>query len=128
MFFKAEKLLEKLKTNIPNIRRSVRFLSGGQRRAIARGKVIFWGKKIVILDEPTAALRVNESKNALKLIKSLNEDHSLSVIIISHNIQHIFTIVDRIMVLKRGKKIGVVGAHTTNQDEVVFMITGLYLA
>ena len=125
MFKKAEELLEKLKTNIPNIHRSVRHLSGGQRQAVALGKVVFWGKKIVILDEPTAALGVNESENALKLIKSLKEDHGLSVIIISHNLQHVFTIVDRIMVLRRGKKVGVVDAHATNQDEVVSMITGL---
>ncbi len=125
MFKRAEELLEKLKTNIPNIHRSVRNLSGGQRQAVALGKVVFWGKKIVILDEPTAALGVNESENALKLIKSLKEDHGLSVIIISHNLQHVFTIVDRIMVLRRGKKVGVVDAHATNQDEVVSMITGL---
>ncbi len=70
------------------------------------------------------ALGVNESENALKLIKSL-KDHGLSVIIISHNLQHVFTIVDRIMVLRRGKKVGVVNAHATDQDEVVSMITGL---
>ncbi len=124
MFKKAEELLEKLKTDIPNIRRSVRYLSGGQRQAVALGKVVFWGKKIVILDEPTAALGVNESENALKLIKSL-KDHGISVIIISHNLQHVFTIVDRIMVLRKGEKVGIVDAHVTNQDEVVSMITGL---
>ena len=60
----------------------------------------------------------------MKLIKSL-KDHGISVIIISHNLQHVFTIVDRIMVLRKGEKVGIVDAHVTNQDEVVSMITGL---
>ena len=98
-------------------------LSGGQRQAIALSKAVFWGRKMVILDEPTAALGVRESQNALELIKILKE-HNISIIVISHNLQHVFRVVDRIMVLRRGEKVGIKKAHETTADEIVKMITG----
>ena len=90
---------------------------------VALSKSVFWGKKIIILDEPTAALGVKEARNILDVIKLLRE-HNISVIIISHNLQHVFNIVDRIMVLRNGEKVGIRNAHETNADEIVSMITG----
>lgn len=123
MYLKSLKLITELKVDIKRFYKSVRNLSGGQRQIIALCKAVFWGKEIIILDEPTAALGVKESKNVIELIKKLKE-HDMSVIIISHNLQHVFKVVDRIMVLRRGEKVGIKNAHETDADEIVGMITG----
>lgn len=123
MSIESKRLLQGLQVNIEDLNSKVMYLSGGQRQAIAISKVVYWGKEIVILDEPTAALGVKESKNVLELIKKLKK-HGISVIIISHNLQHIFSVVDRIMILRRGKKVGTKEAHNTGADEIVSMITG----
>jgi ABC-type sugar transport system ATPase subunit len=116
-------LLRGLNVNIPKLLSKVMYLSGGQRQAVALSKVVFWSKKIVIMDEPTAALGVKEANNVLQLIRNF-KDKNISVIIISHNLQHVFSVVDRIMVLRRGEKAGIVNAHKTSANEVVSMITG----
>ena len=123
MYIDSFKLLRKLKVDVLDLYKRVRYLSGGQRQAIALSKSVFWGKKIIILDEPTAALGVKESRSALDLIKTLKE-HGMSVIIISHNLQHIFNVVDRIMVLRRGEKVGIRNKHEITASEIVSMITG----
>jgi len=123
MYKQSEELISKLKANIPSLYSRVRYLSGGQRQAIALSKAVFWGKKIIILDEPTAALGVKESRNVMDLIKTLKE-HNMSIIIISHNLQHVFNLVDRIMILRMGERVATVNAHETTADEVVSMITG----
>jgi fructose transport system ATP-binding protein len=97
--------------------------SGGQRQAVSLSKAAYWGSKLIILDEPTAALGVKESKNALNLIKILN-DHGISIIVISHNMQHVFEVVDRIFVLRQGKNVAVKDVHETTFDEIVSLITG----
>jgi len=97
--------------------------SGGQRQAVALTRAAYWGSELIILDEPTAALGVKESGNALELIKTLH-DHGMTIIVISHNLQHIFTVVDRIFVLRQGKEVGIKNIHETNFDEIVGMITG----
>ncbi len=116
-------LLQKLKVNVKDLRIQVRYLSGGQRQIIPFARVMHWGKKIIILDEPTSALGVQESKSVLNVIRRLKE-YGFSIIIISHNLQHIFSVVDRIMVLRRGEKVGMLKARETTADEVVSMITG----
>ena len=123
--FKESKTLitKKLGLNLGDLRKSMMNYSGGQRQAVALGKIIYWGRKVAILDEPTGALGVRESKKALELIRTLQK-HGLSIIIITHNLQHIFSVVDRIMVIRRGKRVGVVNASDVSADDVVSMITG----
>jgi ABC-type sugar transport system ATPase subunit len=103
--------------------KKVRYLSGGQRQVVALGKVVFWGKKIVILDEPTAALGIQEANTVLDLILKLKEK-GISIVIISHNLQHVFRVVTKIMVLRRGERVGIRNAHETSANEIVGMITG----
>jgi fructose transport system ATP-binding protein len=98
--------------------------SGGQRQAVAISRAVYWGTKVAILDEPTAALGINESKKALELIKLLKESSHISVIIISHSMQHIFSVVDRIMVLRRGKLITVQDVHDVTATDIIKYITG----
>lgn len=110
-----------------NIDERVRNLSGGQRQVIAISRAVFWGNKIIILDEPTAALGVRESKKVLELVETL-KSKNISVIIISHNLNHVFSIADRIVVLRHGEKVGEKEIKKTDGDEVVKMITGAEFA
>lgn len=123
MYKESEELMGKIKVDLGSLNKEILYYSGGQRQAVSLSKIVYWGKKIAILDEPTAALGVRESKIALELVKTL-KDHGISIIIISHNLQHVFSIVDRIMVLRRGQRIGIRNAHEASADEIVSLITG----
>jgi len=124
MLKETENLLDKLNVNLGDLRKPIKDYSGGQRQAVAISKAAYWGSKVVILDEPTAALGVNESRKALELIKLLKEKSGMSVIVISHNMQHVFSIVDRIMVLRRGKLITVQNVHDVTATDIIKYITG----
>ena len=108
---------------VSNIKEKVRRLSGGQRQVSAISRAVFWGQRIIILDEPTAALGVRESQKVLELISTLKDRHT-SVIIISHNLHHVFSVSDRIIVLRHGENVGERVIRDTDGDEVVKMITG----
>lgn len=121
----SEKLLEKFKIKIEDINAEVSCLSGGQRQAIVVGKAVYWGKKIIILDEPTNNLGVREQEETLNLIRQLRDEYNMSIIIISHNLYHVFELVDRIIVLKNGEKFGERITTKTNKNEIVSLITGI---
>lgn len=121
---KAQEVLNDVGINIPSVFENVEFLSGGQRQAVALGRFVAWGKKLILLDEPTAALGIRETRIVLELIKKTMEKRDVSIILISHNLQQIFEVVDRIMVLRHGKIIGIKEKKNTNPDEIVSMITG----
>jgi fructose transport system ATP-binding protein len=124
MLKETENLMDRLNVKLIDLRKPIKDYSGGQRQAVAIGKAVYWGSKVVILDEPTAALGVNESRKALELIKLLKEKSNISIIIISHNMQHVFSIVDRIMVLRRGKLITVQNVHDVTANDIIKYITG----
>ncbi|MEJ2730096.1 MAG: ATP-binding cassette domain-containing protein, partial [Deltaproteobacteria bacterium] len=115
--------LRSLGINLQDVRKKVKNLSGGQRQVIAISRAVYWGKKLIILDEPTAALGVREAGKVNELIKSLTEKN-ISVIVISHNLQHVFSIADRVMILRHGMKAGERIIKETDVDEVVKLITG----
>jgi len=118
-------ILDKVGIDMPSVNEKVEFLSGGQRQAVVLGRFIAWGKKLILLDEPMAALGVRETKKVLNLIENIKKERKdASIILISHNLQQVFEIVDRIIVLRHGKIIGVREAKKTNTDEIVSMITG----
>ncbi len=116
-------ILSRLKINIGSVREKVQVLSGGQRQAIALGRAVGWGKKLVLLDEPTAALGVRESRQALEIIGRLKEQ-GISAVVISHNLEHVFSVVDRIVVLRQGVIQGERRIREVEGDEIVSMITG----
>jgi len=124
MYNESLKLISKLDLKLSDIARPMEEYSGGQRQSVAISKIIYWGTKIAILDEPTAALGVKESRKALEMIKMLKEKSKLSIIIISHNLQQMFSVVDRIMVIRRGKLVAVKDANQVSADDVVKYITG----
>jgi ABC-type sugar transport system ATPase subunit len=119
----TKKVIDKFQINMSNYFQKLNRMSGGQRQSVALGKAAYWGYRLIVLDEPTTALGVRESENALKLIKKLKSPNT-AVITISHNLEHVFKIVDRIMVLRRGKKIGIKKCSETSAHEIVSMITG----
>lgn len=103
--------------------RPVRELSGGQRQAVAIGRAVYWNAKLLIMDEPTAALGVPEQRKVVELIKNLR-NKGVAIIFISHNLGDIFAVSDRILVLLRGAKAGERKASETNGDEVVKLMVG----
>jgi D-xylose transport system ATP-binding protein len=109
-------------TTIRSIRQQVASLSGGQRQSVAIGRAVMWNSRIVILDEPTAALGVAQTEQVLELVSRLAEQ-GLSVVLISHNLHDIFAVADRITVLRLGRNVGVYERATTTQQEVVHAIT-----
>jgi len=117
-------LLERLKINLGSVREKVEVLSGGQRQAIALSRTVAWGKKLVLLDEPTAALGVRESLQALDLIRRL-KDQGIAGVIISHNLEHVFSVADRVVVLRQGVVRGERRKNEIEGDEIVSMITGV---
>ena len=109
-------------TTIRSIRQPVASLSGGQRQSVAVAKAVQWNSRLVILDEPTAALGVSQTEQVLQLVKRLAEQ-GLAVVLISHNLHDIFEVATRITVLRLGRDIGVYEREKTTQDEVVHAIT-----
>lgn len=121
----AQDVLKTLEIEIPEgkLTRPVRTLSGGQRQAVAIGRAIYWQADVLIMDEPTAALGVPEQRKVRELILRLKEQ-AVGVIFISHNLQDIFAVSDRILVLHRGKTAGERLINQTTPDEVVKLMVG----
>jgi len=123
MMDEAEQMIKGLNVGLPSVRTKVSLLSGGQRQAVAIGRAMHHGGKILLLDEPTAALGVKESHQILSLVERLAKDGP-AIVIISHNLTHVFRVADRIAVLRRGQVIGTRRKDETEPDEIVKMITG----
>lgn len=109
-------------STLRSVRLPVASLSGGQRQAIAVAKAVMWNSKVVILDEPTAALGVAQTRQVLDLVRRL-ADKGLGVILISHNMHDIFEVADRITVLRLGQNVGVYKRGEIDQREIVHAIT-----
>jgi D-xylose transport system ATP-binding protein len=110
-------------TTISNVREKVAALSGGQRQSVAISRAAMWDSKLVILDEPTAALGVAQTEQVLALVRRLREQ-GLGVVIISHNLHEVFSIADRIVVLRLGRRVATFAHGETTPEEVVAAITG----
>lgn len=121
----AREVLAKLDIVVPERKLGgpVRVLSGGQRQAIAIGRALYWNARILIMDEPTAALGVPEQRKVIEVIKGLRAQ-GVAVILISHNLHDIFSVADRIVVLRRGEMVGVRKAGETDGDEIVHLMVG----
>src|SRR5207237_997794 len=116
-------VLQTLDVKLPSIRSKVAQLSGGQRQSIAVAKTILRHAKIVLLDEPTAALGVAQTRQVLELIRRLREQ-GLGVVVISHNLMDVFSVSDRIIVMRLGKRVATFDTKAGKEVEVVSAITG----
>ena len=122
MSFEATRILDDLAVTLPSLRAQVSTLSGGQRQAIAVGRAVLWGSRIVVLDEPTAALGVQQTAMVYRLIRTL-KDRGMSVILISHNMVDVFEVADRVTALYLGRVAADVPAAEVNHSRVVELIT-----
>lgn len=116
--------LEELHIDIPGVRnKPVERMSGGQRQLVAIARGAFWGSKMLLLDEPTAALGVRESKEVLNLITRLSA-RGLTIVMVTHNLEHLWSVCNRVVVMRRGRKAADMPSAATNLEEVVAYITG----
>jgi simple sugar transport system ATP-binding protein len=123
MLTESRQVLQQLDIRIPNLRRPIRQMSGGQRQAVSIARAVYWNARLMIMDEPTAALGVPEQRKVLQLVRTLRE-RGVPVIVISHNMQDVFEVADRIVVMRRGRKVGERLTHQTNTNEIVSLMVG----
>jgi ABC-type sugar transport system ATPase subunit len=123
MFTQTTETLERLRVRIPSLTLPVGLMSGGQRQAIAVARAVAFATKVVLLDEPTAALGLRESAMVLDLVRSLPE-HGVSVILISHNLEHVMDVANRAVVLRRGRIVGEEIPTPETHERLVSLIVG----
>jgi ribose transport system ATP-binding protein len=116
-------LLDRLQINLPDLEAQVALMSGGQRQAIAVARAVAFSSKLVILDEPTAALGLRESARVLDLVRRLKDD-GVAVILISHSMDHVMTVADRAVVMRRGRTVGETVPTAENHGQIVTWIVG----
>jgi ABC-type sugar transport system ATPase subunit len=119
----AQQTLDEMHSRIPSVQTVVRKLSGGQRQAVAVGRALLRGSQIIIMDEPTAALGVEQTKEVLQLIQALRQSGK-TVILISHNLRQVFDIADQVSVMFHGEMAGTRRMAETSREEIVSMIVG----
>src|SRR2546430_13745587 len=123
MLRESRHVLDQLDIRIPELRNPIRQLSGGQRQAVSIARAVYWNAYLMIMDEPTAALGVPEQLKVLELIRTLRIQ-GVPVILISHNMQDVFAVTDRVMVMSRGSKAGERNISETSENEVVGLMVG----
>jgi len=123
MHNESKKVLNRLEIEIPSLKNKIRNLSGGQRQAVAISRSIYWNAKLLIMDEPTAALGVAEQKKVLNLVKNLSSQ-GVSIIIISHQLHDVFSVATRLIIMRRAKKVAERITKKTSADEIVSLIVG----
>lgn len=124
---KSEELIESFGIQIPNLAARVFDLSGGQQQGVAIGRALAWGSRVVVLDEPTAALGVHETSRVEHTIRQMSAG-GVAVLLVSHNLDQVFRVSDRIYVLRRGRLVGERVTNETSEPELVSLITGLETA
>jgi simple sugar transport system ATP-binding protein len=123
MLAESRRILQQLDIRIPRLSRPIRLMSGGQRQAVAIARAVYWNARLMIMDEPTAALGVPEQRKVLALVRTLRE-HGVGVIIISHNLQDVLQVADRAIVMRRGRKVGERRIAETSSSELLGLMVG----
>jgi simple sugar transport system ATP-binding protein len=120
---RAQAALLRLEIPIPDVDVAIDDLSGGQRQAVAVARSIAWGRRLVMMDEPTASLGVEEQEKVAALVRRMVE-HQLAVLLVSHNLAQVFELAHRVVVLRRGRRVAVRSIEKTTREEIVGLITG----
>jgi ABC-type sugar transport system ATPase subunit len=124
MAAETQQLLDELDIRLPSPRATIRDLSGGQRQGVAIARATHWAERLVLMDEPTAALGVQETGRVEDIITRMRE-RGRAILIVSHSLDQVFRISDRVCVLRRGRQVGIRNTGEASGDEIVAMITGL---
>lgn len=124
MAAETQALLDQLDVHIDSPRKAIRDLSGGQRQGVAIARAVQWAQRLMLMDEPTAALGVAETRRVEELLRRMR-DGGRAILIVSHSLDQVFRLADRICVLRHGRQVGVHRTSETTGDEIVAMITGL---
>jgi simple sugar transport system ATP-binding protein len=123
MLAESRRILDQLDIRIPRLTRPIRQMSGGQRQAVAIARAVYWNAQLMIMDEPTAALGVPEQRKVLALVRTLRE-RGVGVIIISHNLQDVLDVADRVVVMRRGRAVGERLVAETSTSELLGLMIG----
>ena len=124
MATETQTLLDELDVRIDSPRATIRDLSGGQRQGVAIARAVQWAQRLVLMDEPTAALGVAETQRVEEVIRRMR-DSGRAILMVSHSLDQVFRLADRVCVLRRGRQVGIRRTSETTGDEIVAMITGL---
>ncbi len=124
MAAETQTLLDEFDVRIDSPQKMIRDLSGGQRQGVAIARAVRWAQRLVLMDEPTAALGVVETRRVEELIRRMR-DRGRAILIVSHSLDQVFRLADRICVLRRGKQVGTRRTSETTSDDILAMITGL---
>lgn len=119
----ASAVITRLRVELPSVRALAEELSGGQRQAVAVARAIMRGNQVLLMDEPTAALGVREAGRVLELMRELRAAGH-TILLVSHNLESVFSLADRVVVLRLGKSIGAFDVGSTTRDEIVALIVG----
>jgi ABC-type sugar transport system ATPase subunit len=117
-------LLKTLQIEVKNLNAPVQTLSGGQQQSVAVGRAAYWKGRIIILDEPANNIGVDQQKTVLRLVLQIRDTHGIAFIMISHNMEHIFAVADRVIVMRNGRIAGEKAIAETTRNEIVGLITG----
>lgn len=120
----ARDAIAQLPARFPDLDAPIDNMSGGQRQVVAISKAAFWGRRLLLLDEPTAALGVQESAGVLEMVRHTAARGDMAILVIAHNLEHIFSICTRVLVLRRGSMVADLNVDETTAEEVVAYITG----
>ena len=123
MAIATQQVLDRLQVTLPDLDAPVGLLSGGQRQAVAVARATAFAARLVILDEPTAALGVREARKVLDLVHRLR-DEGKAVVVISHAMDHVMEVADRALVMRRGRKVGELVPSNSSREEIVSLIVG----
>jgi len=124
MVTETQTLLDELDVRLDSPRATIRDLSGGQRQGVAIARAVQWAQRLVLMDEPTAALGVAETQRVEEVIRRMR-DSGRAILMVSHSLDQVFRLADRVCVLRRGRQVGIRRTSETTGDEIVAMITGL---
>lgn len=120
----ARAAISQLPAKFPDLDAPIDNMSGGQRQIVAISKAAFWGRRLLLLDEPTAALGVQESAGVLEMVTHAASRGDMAILVIAHNLEHIFSVCTRVLVMRRGSLVADLQVGETNAEEVVAYITG----
>jgi ABC-type sugar transport system ATPase subunit len=120
----ARQAVAQLPARFPDLDAAIETMSGGQRQVVAISKAAFWGRRLLLLDEPTAALGVKESAGVLEMVAHTASRGDMAILVIAHNLEHIFSVCTRILVMRRGSLVADVSVQDTTPEVVVAYMTG----